>query len=44
MRAMDLTRFSEDDLRSVSAKKGLDVDAVLKIRADQLLLKEFEGI
>lgn len=44
MRAMDLTRFSEDDLRKVSEKKGLDAEAVLKIRADQLLLKEFEGI
>ncbi|WP_175652576.1 PXPV repeat protein [Pseudomonas sp. Marseille-P9899] len=44
MRAMDLTRFSEDDLRKVSEKKGLDAEAVLKIRADQILLKEFEGI
>lgn len=44
MRGKDLTRFSEADLRRVAENKGLDVDAVLKIREEQILFKEFDGV
>lgn len=44
LRSKDLTVYSEEQLRTVCQNKGYDVAAVLALRAEQKLLKDFEGV
>ncbi|MDR6715419.1 hypothetical protein J2W83_005063 [Pseudomonas hunanensis] len=44
LRSKDLTAYSEDQLRTICQAKGYDVAAVLALRAEQQLLKDFEGV
>lgn len=44
LRSKDLTAYTEEQLRMVCQSKGYDVAAVLALRAEQKLLKDFEGV
>lgn len=44
LRNKDLTAFSDEQLGTICKAKGYDLDAVLAIRAEQQLLKDFEEV
>jgi hypothetical protein len=44
LRNKDLTAFSDEQLGTICRAKGYDLDAVLAIRAEQQLLKDFEEV
>lgn len=44
LRSKDLTGYSDEQLATICRAKGYPLEAVLALRADQQLLKDFEGI
>jgi hypothetical protein len=44
LRNKDLTAFSDEQLGTICRAKGYELDAVLAIRAEQQLLKDFEEV
>ncbi len=44
LRSKDLTAYSDDQLGTICQAKGYDLAAVLALRAEQQLLKDFEGV
>ena len=44
LRSKDLTAYSDEQLSTICQAKGYDLAAVLALRAEQQLLKDFEGV
>lgn len=44
LRSKDLTGYSDEQLRTICQAKGFDFAAVLALRDEQKLLKDFEGV
>lgn len=44
LRNKDLTAYNDEQLRTICQAKGYDLSAVLALRTEQQLLKDFEGV